>query len=125
MMKLFKTIFLTLSTCLPVGTAFYFLLSTKSVFAAANVGVSIPGTSGNSFTYNSYVSAILKYSIRLGFALATLMLIYAGIKYLTSQGNQTQINDAKEIMFGAIIGFAILLLVNVILGFLGINTVTK
>ena len=118
MIKIFKTITLALAT-------FYVLHATGVVFAAANVGVEIPGTKGNSFTYNSYVSAILKYSIRLGFALATVMLIYAGIKYLTSQGNQTQINDAKEIMIGAIIGFAILLLVNVILGFLGINAVPK
>ena len=86
-----------------------------------DVGVEIPGTKTTSFTYNSYVNAILKYSVRLGFVLAILMIIYAGIKYMTSQGNQTAINDAKEIMLGAIIGFVMLLLVNMILGFLNIG----
>jgi len=112
MKKIFNTI---------LFSAFYFLLSTELAFAAANVGVSIPGTTRTSFTFNSYISAILKYSIRLGFALAVLMLIYAGIKYLTSQGNQTAINDAKEIMLGAIIGFVMLLIVEAILLFLGVK----
>jgi len=112
-MKIFKTISLSLSTI-------YFLLSARLAFAV-EVGVKIPGTDKTSFTFNSYISAILKYSIRLGFALAVLMLIYAGIKYLTSQGNQTAINDAKEIMLGAIIGFVMLLLIEAILIFLGVK----
>lgn len=114
MKKMFKTISFSLPT-------FYLLFSTKMACAAVNVGVGIPGTSGNSYTYNSYVSAILKYSIRLGFGLAVIMLIYAGIKYLTSQGNQTQINDAKEVITGAIIGFSMLLLIDLILRFLGVK----
>lgn len=114
----------SLATCLPIGMAYYLLLATSAAFAQVQTGVSV--NNQNSFAgYNSYVSAILKYSIRLGFALAALMLIYAGIKYLISQGNQTQINDSKEIILGAILGFAILLLVNVILGFLGITATVK
>ena len=111
-MKIFKTISVFLATC-------YMLLATKLAFAV-DVGVSVAGKS--SFKgYNEYINYVLKYAVRLGFVLAILMLIYAGIKYMTSQGNQTQINDAKEIMLGAIIGFVMLLLVNVILGFLGIG----
>lgn len=120
MKNMFKILSPVFSTCLPVGTACHLLLSATPTHAI-ETGVSINGKT--SFTgYNGYVSAILGYSIKLGFALAALMLIYAGIKYLTSQGNQTQINDAKEIIFGAIIGFSILLLIDVILRFLGIAT---
>jgi len=113
---------ITLSNFLPriaLATWGYFLPSTRTY--AVDVGVKIPGFSQTSYTYNSYVSAVLKYSIRLGFALAVLMMIYAGIKYLTSQGNQTQVNDAKEIILGAIIGFTMLLLIDLILRFLGIK----
>ena len=99
---------------------FYSLASVKLVYAV-DVGVQVEGR--NNFKgYNDYINTILKYSIRLGFALAVLMLIYAGIRYMTSQGNQTTINDAKEIMFGAIIGFVMLLLVEMILVFLGVKT---
>ena len=111
-MKLFKTILLSLAT-------FYLLLTTKTAFAV-ETGVAVGGKT--TFAgYNAYINAVLKYSTRLGFALAVLMLIYAGIKYMTSQGNQTQINDAKEIMTGAIIGLVLLFLVGVILNFLGIT----
>lgn len=113
-----KNIFVktSLATC-------YFLLATKFAAAASGNGVTVgvPVNGNTNFAgFNSYVSAILKYSIRLGFALAVLMIIYSGIKYMTSQGNQTQINDAKEIIMGAIIGFAMLLLIDVILRFLGV-----
>lgn len=119
MKKIFKTILL--SKCLPriaLATWGYLLLTTKAY--AVDVGVEIPGKGSHFAGFNSYVSAILDYSTKIGFALAALMIIYAGIKYLTSQGNQTQINDAKEILLGAIIGFVMLLLVDVILRFLGI-----
>lgn len=86
---------------------------------AAKQGVPIPGTSGN-LKYNEYISAVLKYSVRVGLLLATIMIIYAGIKYLTSQGNQTAINDGKEILLGAIIGFVMLLTIHIILRLLGI-----
>ena len=119
MKKIFKTI--SLSTFLPLialATWGYFLLSTKVAFAV-DVGVKVGGKS--SFAgFNAYVNAVLKYSLQLGGALGTLMLIYAGIKYLTSQGNQTQISDAKEVALGAIIGVVMLFLVNAILRFLGV-----
>lgn len=104
--------------CSLLLTPYLLLLSTHAY--AVSVGVEIPGTTGTSFTYKTYMSAILKFSLRIGFALAVLMIVYAGIKYLTSQGNQTQINDAKEILLGAIIGFTMLILISVILSFLGI-----
>lgn len=86
-----------------------------------DVGVEIPGHGTHFAGYNSYVSAILDFATKIGFALASLMIIYAGIKYLTSQGNQTAINDAKEILIGAIIGFVLLLLVDVVLKILKVT----
>lgn len=91
---------------------------------ALDTGVEIPGHSGTTYSdYKEYIGAIYKFALVAGFSLATLMLIYAGYKYLTSQGNQTQITDAKDIMYGAIIGFVILLLANFVLKFLGYPTI--
>lgn len=85
---------------------------------AVSVGVEIPGRSGNDYTYSTYMSAIFSYAIKIGFALAVLMTIYAGYKYMMSQGNQTQISEAKEIFIGAVIGYVMLLLIELILNVL-------
>ncbi len=94
--------------------------STTVVNNGVDVGVPVDGKTHFS-GFNFYISAILAYSIRLGFALAALMIIYAGIKYVTSQGNQTQLNDSKEILIGAILGFALLLIIDVVLRILAVK----
>lgn len=100
--------------------------STKTAIAAGttprvDVGVTIPGFSQTSYSYGSYVSAVIKWGIGIGISLCTLMIIYAGIKYMTSQGNQTQIADAKDIMVSTITGFIMLILIWLILKVLGIK----
>lgn len=85
---------------------------------AVEVGLK-PG-SASSYTYKQYVEAIYNFSIDLGTSLATLMVVYAGFKYLTSAGNQSSINDAKEIATGALLGLAMLLLIRFILNYIGL-----
>lgn len=97
----------------------YPVTSTLAANNDLNVGVGIPGSSGP-YTYNTYVRAIYNFSLELGFSLAVLMIIYAGYKYLTSAGNQQAVNDAKEILLGALLGFALLFLVRFILSWLGL-----
>lgn len=84
-------------------------------------GVNIPGST-NITNYSTYMSAVLKYAVNVGFLLAFLMIIFSGIKYMLSQGNQSKIEDAKEMLIGAVIGFAMLLMINIILRVLGITT---
>lgn len=82
---------------------------------AVDTGVAIPG-GGTSFSnFLAYVNAVFTFSLKLGVALTSLMLIYAGYKYMTSQGNPTAINEAKDIMIGSLSGFIMLLLVYLIL----------
>ena len=79
------------------------------------VGVAIPG-SGNKFaSYTAYIAAVFKFSLQLGIVLTTLMIIYAGYKYMTSQGNPTALNEAKDIIVGSLSGFAMLVLIYLIL----------
>ncbi|MBI2263504.1 hypothetical protein HY373_00815 [Candidatus Berkelbacteria bacterium] len=47
--------------------------------------------------------------------LAVLMVIYGGYRYITSQGNPDNLNEAKEIIFYALAGLLVLLLAYVIL----------
>jgi len=98
------------------------------------VGVPIPskgGAGAKTYTssadnriYQQYMNDLYSFAINLGTSLATLMIVYAGYKYMTSQGNQTALNDAKEVFAGAMLGMAILLLVRVILRFLNLPDVT-
>ena len=87
--------------------------------APIETGVNIPGSATTSHTYETYICAIYNYSLMVGASLAVLMLIFAGYKYLTSQGNQTPIADAKEIITGTIIGFTLLVMIRFVLTWLG------
>ena len=98
---------------------FAFLLLPAQVFAV-ETGVAIP-VYGTSFaSYNSYISAVFQYSMKVGIVLTSLMLIYAGYKYMTSQGNPSGINEAKDIIVGSLTGFALLLLIYFILNVIGL-----
>jgi len=90
------------------------LLFPAPVFADLIVGVPIGGET--KFTgYGGYISAVFTFSLQLGSALAILMVIYAGYKYMTSQGNPSAINEAKDIIIGSLSGLSMLLLIYLIL----------
>ena len=84
-------------------------------------GVDIPGQSEPITSYHDYMTTMLDFAKNLGLALAILMLIYAGYKYMTSQGNPTAINEAKDIVIGALSGFALLFLIYLLINVLNIT----
>jgi hypothetical protein len=45
----------------------------------------------------------------IGGVIAVLMVMYAGFLFVTARGNEKQIGDAKQALFWAVIGAAILL----------------
>lgn len=97
-----------------------FLSATKAYALTTGIGLKdAHGNVVNNFTgYCGYIKAFANYSIGIGLVLSLLMIAYAGIRYVTSQGNQTILNDAKEILFGVALGFILLLLINFVLTFL-------
>lgn len=103
---------------LAFGAAIFGLFLAMPV-KAIEVGIGIPDENGNTVTkfddYGKYIEAIYDFALRLGAVLTILMLIYAGYRYMTSQGNPSAINDAKDIIIGSLSGFALLLLVYLIL----------
>ena len=79
------------------------------------VAIALPGHDKDFTGYSDWIKAFYTFSIRLGGVLTILMLIFAGYKYMTSQGNPTAINEAKDILIGSLSGYALLLLVSLIL----------
>ena len=67
-----------------------------------------------------YVNNILTWLMPVVGGLAFLMLIYAGYLYMTSQGNPDNINQAKEILIGVIVGVILLFGISLILREIGI-----
>lgn len=86
--------------------------------AAVELGVSIDGLTQLT-SFNDYIEHLYRYSLIAGGALATLIIVYAGILYMTSQGESSRLQSAKDYFLGAIIGMAILLLMGTILNFIG------
>lgn len=88
------------------------------------VGVTIPGEGIESlgeYKFSVYVRAIYAFSMKVAIALSTLMVVYAGYKYLTSRGETGAINEAKDILFSTLMGAALLMLVLLIANIAGLN----
>lgn len=109
---------------LPVALAPLLLLS-PNIAKAIEVGVGIPdgkgGTTTSFTSYVVYIKTIFSFAMKLGAALAVLMILYAAIKYITSQGNTSATNEAKDIIIGSLSGFAMLLLIYLILNVIGLG----
>ena len=90
--------------------------------ASVVVGINIPGHEGNTYNdYWDYINTLYAFSMKIGIGLATLMIIYAGYRYITSQGNPSAINEAKDIIIGSLTGLAMLFLVYFILRITGLK----
>jgi len=89
----------------------------NKVFAQPNT---IPTEFGPASDIGGFVSAVLTWVVPVVGTLATVMFIYAGYLYMTSQGNQDQISQAKDIIVGVIAGILLLftawILLNQVIG---------
>lgn len=61
-------------------------------------------------TAGELIGRIVEYLMGLVGVIAVLMLIWGGVMYMTSAGNEEKINTAKKIITGAIIGLVVALL---------------
>jgi len=120
-----------LLTCLFILSFFVFstTFAADSSGSGVGVGVSIPnGTddnaiqSGSSYTYTEYVSRLYGFAMKAAVALSILMVVYAGYKYMTSRGDNSAINEAKDILFSTLMGAALLMLVVLIGNIAGLDT---
>jgi len=66
-------------------------------------------------TVGTFITKLYPWAISFGAALAGLMMIYAGYIYVTSQGNPDSTKTAKDLIVGALVGLALIILAGMIL----------
>jgi|GEM_PF-4919415 len=71
-----------------------------------------------------YIKGIYEYSISIAAILATVVLMAAGLIWLTSGGSQDKIGQAKKIISGSLIGLTLILGSYVILNFINPNLIS-
>lgn len=62
-----------------------------------------------------YLGAVIKWAARLGVVAAVLMIVFGGLRIVTSGGNTEVVGQAKEIIEGALLGLAVIFLIGVFL----------
>ena len=72
--------------------------------------INLPFAKSNSSCETSFVNWIIKISIPLGITCAFVLLVYAGFMMVTSQGNPDKLQESREVITNAIIGFVVILL---------------
>ena len=93
--------------------------------AYADFTVNLPiGIGGPTYsTFGDYFTALVTLAVYLAGIISVFIVVYAGFLYSHSQGKSEQISQAKELVSGALIGMAILLLIRIILPTLGITSI--
>ena len=85
------------------------LILASSVFAQG-VGIPNPLCSGGGVCIQDFRTLLLRIAWYVGWligALSTIMIIWAGILYLTSAGSQERLSKAKSALTWAIVGIAV------------------
>ncbi|MEX1123796.1 MAG: hypothetical protein WEC81_01335 [Patescibacteria group bacterium] len=72
--------------------------------------------------FSDYFLDLINYAVNIAFGLATLVIIFGAFKYVTSGGDDTKAKEGKDIIVGALIGLALLLLIKVIVPLVGLET---
>jgi|GEM_PF-1854953 len=82
-----------------------------------NPGLDLPGMDPDAkYTIYQYLSAWLNFLINyIGPGVAVAMIIYGGIRYILSRGQESETTAAKEIITGAVLGLLLLLLIRMVL----------
>jgi hypothetical protein len=82
----------------------------SSAAHAASISVSIPGTNPNNTSTppGAFVANIYQFALMIGGILAFGVVVYGGIRYMTSAGNPSGQSEAKEWIYAALIGLLLL-----------------
>lgn len=104
------------------ATALFILLSfTPILFVQAQSTGSNTGTTllnplsgvdcsrGNGNCLSAFLLNVLDFIITIGSIVVILMLVYVGLKFVTAQGSDTKISEARTMLLWTVIGALILL----------------
>ncbi len=56
------------------------------------------------------IASVSKWLVQIAVPIAVIMIVYAGIMFLTSRGDQGKITEARKILWYAVIGIAIIVI---------------
>lgn len=101
--------------CLVVSLLFVVVTPAIAESAGGNLGGSGIENPIGKTTVEGIITAIIKWLAGLAGALAILALVWGGIMYIVSLGDDSRVNKAKSIIMWAIIGIAVVILSYVIL----------
>ncbi len=99
----------------PNKTGGYGLSETASKIPAFADQTNVTGTS----FLNSKIGSIIGVVLSFVGVIFLILMIYAGLVWMTAQGNQEQVTKAKDLMINAIIGLIIVLAAYAITAFIG------
>ena len=90
------------------------------LISAGDVPSNVAGATGGETSFRAIILNIVNFFLGFLGLIAVIMIIYGGITYVTSAGNEEKAGEAKKIIMYAIIGIIIVLisfaLVNTVIG---------
>lgn len=95
------------------GAATLGLVYTQNAFADGNgltnvkSGVTTTETAAGGLTMQQVISTVIGTMLFIVGLLAVVMLIYGGIRYVTSHGDKAQVTAAKETIMYAVVGLVV------------------
>lgn len=95
------------------GAATLGLVYTQNAFAAGNglsnvqSGVTKTSDAAGGLTMQQVITTVIGTMLFIVGLLAVVMLIYGGIRYVTSHGDKTQVTAAKETIMYAVVGLVV------------------
>ncbi|MFA6082561.1 MAG: hypothetical protein WC773_04090 [Patescibacteria group bacterium] len=87
-------------------------------FAASPSASAVVSSSSNllgATSLSDWVTKFVTWATTIGISVAALMILYAGVEYINSGGNETKIKGAKDRVIGTLLGIIILLLIGTIM----------
>lgn len=95
-----------------------------SIKSEINKGVNATGTKEDGKSMDNVVKTVINVMLYIIGALAVIMLVFGGIRYVTSGGNSTQVTAAKNTILYAVVGLIIAIFAYAIVNFV-IDSFTK
>lgn len=95
-----------------------FLLSVSFLYAQTpNIGVSGPKLTNPIGTDSlfQFLEFIIDALIKIAVPVASIVIMFAGFKFVMARGNSSELDKAKELLWGALIGIALILISKVLI----------
>lgn len=92
---------------------------TAPVQGGYNISLPFSGTTHYD-NFSDYFVALMKWAVSIAGILAILVILWGAFKYTTSGGDQAKAKEGKDIIVGALVGFALLLLIRILIPIIGI-----